>query len=297
MCDVPSHLAKHLAPDVMRALGWTKGQLAEHVAGVDRTQDFVELFSGTGGLSTACRMRGLSVLSYDLKDDPIHENMMTAEGRAYATLAVLSVKPHGCVWVGFPCTTMVWISRSAMKRTHSTPDGDVARPDVAAANSMAAFVSVLLRVAFLREVTWIIEQPGSSVLFSLGVMKHLISSTKAGRVWAHLGAFGGDLMKPSLFYGTVPWRDLICRTMPRDKSKNMSKGKYWVRKGASVTGTKALKSSEHYPRPFCKAVAMYIHRAVQGKPCATQSVAQPSAKRTCKRPCQMHDVGFCWAIE
>ena len=72
--------------------------------------------------------------------------------------------------------------------------------------------------------------------------------------WTSLGGFGGPIAKPTMLVGTAPWMWKLYGRQP--KNLTWDEGLYWVVSKDShgrkmVTGTKALKGTEHYPVVFC----------------------------------------------
>eukprot|EP00969_Alexandrium_andersonii_P017782 778042-Alexandrium_andersonii.AAC.1 len=114
-----------------------------------------------------------------------------------------------------------------MGRTRARPEGQEGRRDVYFANRMAEFVTCLLILASLRGVFWIVEQPGSSLLFELRCFRSAIAKCKASRVYTMLSGYGHDLPKPSLFYGTAPWMSNMYRKASRSVAKQACE--YWYR--------------------------------------------------------------------
>ena len=123
------------------------------------------------------------------------------------------------------------------------------------ANQMAEFCCHLCYIAWLRGVDFIFEQPSSSLLYTLDCCKVLTMLTKAVLQWTSLGGFGGPIAKPTMFLGTAPWLWRLYRETPKLLAGD--KGEYYhisIKADGTkqVTGTKKLKSSEHYPTIFCE---------------------------------------------
>ena len=113
-------------------LGWGSTQKAVLAAlsDIKRNKHSCELFCGTAGVSTALAKHKFKTRKFDLKIGGFLHDMTTVEGQSSTLLAVLSLVEHGILWVGFPCTTFVWIGRRVMKRTKLDPFGDVSREDI-----------------------------------------------------------------------------------------------------------------------------------------------------------------------
>ena len=271
-------IVKEIPPEVLRFLGWTRKNAGYRLGRVKRNKDLFELFSGSGGLSDAFENDGGRVTRFDMKNDPVQQNLCTVEGMALALMTVLSVVAGGLVWVGFPCTTMVWMARSAMRRTKAFPEGNCMRADVRDANFMAWYCAKLLYICHLRGVRYIIEQPATSVLWRLRPMVWLEEETYAGRVFGDLGVWGHSMTKPSVFKGTAWYMHKLGKTLT--KIQKQAKDKKHVNSirpngKKQVRGKKDLKASEHYPKNMCKLISA----AAMKRPMQEDALMVPSKKQ------------------
>ena len=124
------------------------------------------------------------------------------------------------------------------------------------ANLMAIFIAKLCYISWLRNVTWLIEQPVSSVLYVLPCMLHVIRQTKACFQYTCLGGFGGPIAKQTMLVGTGSFLWKLYRSKPIDLADH---DEYyclsWKKNGEKqVTGKKALQGTEHYPARFCNSL-------------------------------------------
>ena len=210
---------------------------------------------------------------FDYIVDNAHD-MTTAHGFGHAIKIALSIMPGGVVWFGVPCSTFVWMSRSHTKRTRQKPWGDRTRLDVCRANLIVKHVGILLELLVKRSVYFIIEQPAGSLLWWMPVMRRaarLSFRRKRRKVcrWARcfvwLGYYGHEISKPTELQGIfLCLKDILPsrRPMPSENKALfyvVSRHKNKIR----VTGRPGLKSTEHYPLQFCKAVALTVAANVE----------------------------------
>jgi hypothetical protein len=67
----------------------------------------VELFSGVGCITRACRLEGLRCEPYDIDLDGKMHNMLTTRGFLYALCLVVRLDVNGLLWSGIPCSSWV----------------------------------------------------------------------------------------------------------------------------------------------------------------------------------------------
>lgn len=72
------------------------------------------------------------------------------------------------------CSTFVHVNTGTSKRSDAMPDGDVAVPSVQKGNGLAACSCLFALVVTLLEGTFLLEQPGSSVLMKTERMQWLV---------------------------------------------------------------------------------------------------------------------------
>ena len=85
-------------------------------------------------------------------------------GLIYAVRQTLRLVPSGLVFLGVPCSMLVWISSGTHGRAAPNFMGDSSIPGVVASNTLLARASLLCCLAMARSVFWAVEQPGSSCL-------------------------------------------------------------------------------------------------------------------------------------
>lgn len=81
-----------------------------------RNWDFVDICAGAARIAKWCVTAGLKGAAIDVEYGQ-HMDINSPEGFALAVLAVLRVKPGGMVFAAAQCSSWVWISRGASKRS------------------------------------------------------------------------------------------------------------------------------------------------------------------------------------
>lgn len=254
---------------VLRCLGWSSPLDIEDELLKPRVKHFAEFFCGTGGLTTALSQAGMRCAWFDIHLEPSHD-ILTAIGVAEAVRIALSVIPGGVVWFGVPCSTFVWMARGHTKRSRQNPLGDLTRADVSRANRIAQIVVMLCQVLSKRGVFFVMEQPAGSLLWQTPCMRLAARRLWVkGRPWSRrfvwLGHFGHKICKPTELCGIFP---NLVRILPSRRPRGKSAaGMYrvWTSKKngrTCVCGSAGLKSTEHYPKRFCEAVAREVVKCI-----------------------------------
>ncbi len=268
--DLQHFFSKGFPPQVLAEVGWDIHGVMKQARKIARVHEACELFCGHAGFCKGVQAAGGRTTAMDVLLSANHD-LTTVGGMAAALLGVMSVVKGGTVWVGFPCNTFIWLTRRTSQRSSASPEGNVLRKDVQEANQMAWFVSKLLCLAAIRGVLFVIEQPASSLLFSLPAINWLQTVTQCSMVRGELGAWGHQMAKPSVFMYAGPFQEVLGRMMgPRQRKSGQRKKGYIiskVRKGENagrrqVTGTAALAATAQYPSRFCAAMGKQVMAAV-----------------------------------
>ena len=132
----------------------------------------------------------------------------------------------GCHWATV-CSSWVWICRSTTKRSIAFPLGIEPRcKAVEAGNIMVSNMAVLLLWALAKKVSWVVEQPGTSLMFEHPRLKQvkdaMRSSTDPRFQWTTeticMGAHGANSSKPTMLVASSPWiRGLVVPLTEADK--------------------------------------------------------------------------------
>lgn len=175
---------------------------------------------------------------------------------------VCRCKANALIWLVVPCSSWVFVGRSNAGRYAWYPAGDNGRAYTQQHNHIAFVAANLALLAFHLGLLYVIEQPGTSVLFDWLPLLRILARTKARRGVGHMIGFGGTSMKTLRFRGTVPWLEsleCLSKSMRRHAApastalvevRTLQSGR------ASITGKrKELKDSGAYTRAFAEAVA------------------------------------------
>ena len=134
------------------------------------------------------------------------------------------------------------------------PLGDTSRPFVSQGNEIATVVSQVMQLARMRQLFFVIEQPGSSLLFDHPDIARSLSPADH-KIRVSMGKLGASSAKPTILYGNWPMLPVLQareRALPK-----VQPGVKLARKTPSgVTGIKrALEASAAYPTLFCYTLA------------------------------------------
>ena len=236
---------------------------------VRRNLDIVEACSGVARIARWGELGGMRVAAIDREYGP-HMDMTTAEGMALATLLLLRVRVGGLFFNACQCSTWVWIGRAQTKRSKECIMGDSEKQSVQEANVLNKYSAVLAHIAWLLGVTWVIEQPASSLFWETPDMRNVLALTAAGRVHFPMSNFGHEMPKPTVLRGTARWFHNLHPPTPLLPIKKKPAARIQKKPAAYVTTKtidkdghvkrqvtgrcKALKASQVYPVKFALAV-------------------------------------------
>ena len=223
--------------------------------------DVVEGMAGCQSLSKAMRELGVSAVALDRL---YHTNLDLATNAGFRAwcLSLRHLRKNGLLWLAVECKTWVWIGRCQTGRSKSFPLGDESNPKVREANKVMLRVAFLCIVATCVDVSFIVEQPVTSLLDSVPVFQGLMRAACARRVPLDLGAYGAPTKKPLKLWGTTKWLNSLTRRVPRNwkQTRATAVTKTVVVKGSAKRVSrglvKELSASEHYSQEFAKAVAL-----------------------------------------
>ena len=222
-----------------------------------------DIFSGTGNMAAAFGAFGMLSSTFEKQNDPEGQDVTTDKGMGILLYMIARVEPGGIVWLGPPCSSWVWLSRSTTKRSASKVEGDTTVPSVAEANAIANIVADIMRVCHALGVFYVVEQPRTSLLFDYSPMRSALDETTALHVALNLGQAGATSQKPLTLWGTAPWLRSLAGTIRRRPMLSTTRP-LTDRRGGTVNGRKAaLSASASYPRTFCCIVAR-LHAASIG---------------------------------
>lgn len=137
--------------------------------------DFVEFFAGQQAVSNAMKDAALVAAVFELKLDPIGQNMLTDLGFANAMNLCLSLKPGAGCLMAPVCSTWTFMNRGTSKRSLACPYGNTAVQSVQEGNTMVARCVLLLLLLASRGCWWVLEQPQGSLMQEHPALQHLMS--------------------------------------------------------------------------------------------------------------------------
>lgn len=220
--------------------------------------DFVEFNAGVGHVTKGVLAQGLFAVAVDKVFSPSH-NCTSPEGMRFWFEILLYVRQHGHAWFAPDCSSWVWICRHVHGRGKGNIMGHLDFPRTRIANEISYFQSALLLLCFLLDITYLIEQPLSSLLDQVPHIIKVLDLTEATYDITWLGAYGGSSPKCLKFYTTCSWvSDLYLPRPAPHPDRRLA-----VKKGKKVTGIrKALKASAIYPALFGAKVGQLFAQAL-----------------------------------
>ena len=151
-------------------------------------------------------------------------DFMTDEGIFHAIALARRLKPvTGLQTFATVCSTWVWISRSSTRRSRQNVLGNQWIDNVAKANAMVSRMCLLICFLSARFISWILEQPASSLMVHHPRMRQIkeFSKVESGaglsefhEVKTSMGAFGAATRKPSKLYSSEKWIAKLERSIP-----------------------------------------------------------------------------------
>ena len=167
----------------------------------------LEVFSGTGNLSTAFAGMVGPVLTLELLDDSTC-NILHVNGLRKLLIKLMRVMRCGWLWLGTPCKSWVALSRSFSRRSMLIPEGPPASATSARQrlyldehNGIAQLTALLFETACLLSIHPVIEQPQSSLLFHYKPVESVLNKFEAMHIAFQMAAFGGSSPKPLIIRG------------------------------------------------------------------------------------------------
>lgn len=119
---------------------------------------------------------------------------------------------------------------------------------------MVSRMALILYVLAAKEIFWVYEQPGSSLLWTHPRMEGFFNSNQAFRIWTWMGAFGAKSPKGSVLVGPVKDIAKLCRELPKKPWASIAKKSASKSGKVSVSGTADVKASQSYTAAFGFAV-------------------------------------------
>ena len=234
--------------------------------------DFVEWYSGVGVIRDELLRRGYTAVGFDINEHHHFENFVSAAGMLTAMQLFRRLRSHGGQSWATVCSSWIWMSRSSTLRSDAFPLGFPGRPQgksVQNGNTMVSNMAVFLYWALSKQSTWIIEQPGTSLMWEHPRLKQLRrwmdshadpTNYKYSTVTTSMGAFGAATVKPSALHGSSPWvldlgRSLTTQQREAIRAESTEEVSIKDSETGAVTGGDDLKGTQEYPPGYGVAVS------------------------------------------
>ena len=233
--------------------------------------DCVEYFCGRGMVhKSMMESYGFNVKGYDIAHGK-DEDLNSPRGWITALLWCLRIHTEGLAWLGTVCSSWVCVCRASTRRSLANPRGDLRSGSVREGNRHAARSAAIAAICYSRMVTWILEQPLSSLLPCHPALMHIQRrAVELGkrflRIDTYQGAFAAETLKPTMLLSSNLCIQAMIRPHPGHAVFDTSRT---CLKGTSATGRKTytgnkdeLKATQTYSREFGIAVTeMYARRS------------------------------------
>eukprot|EP00959_Pyramimonas_sp_CCMP1952_P411942 8632384-Pyramimonas_sp.AAC.1 len=221
---------------------------------VARDLDAIEICCGWGQLSYWCRQKCKRVWEFDRRRHP-DESLNVGLGMFWCVLLLLRVEVRGLMWLAPECSTWTFVAMGHTKRNIDINGAHATRDDVRDANDSCLFLARLWRLAHARSVWVMCEQPADSCLYQFPPFKSILEEVNAVSVFTWLSGFGHEMAKPTRLQVSNGIADLCqCLIKPKPPAGSCAQP-YHMEGKFLVTEKVALRSSGHYPKAFCKAIA------------------------------------------
>ena len=169
---------------------------------------------------------------------------------------LLYSSPELVCLVATECSTFVHVNTGTSKRSWALPDGDPEVQSVQRGNSLAACSALFILTVCLLQSTFLLEQPGSSVLMGTQWFQWLIEVLKELKIkmWRQafwMGCYGHWSPKRSLLWSnSCVVRIFTTHELAAKRSKPqpaMATTVRYVKKDGSIgyTGSRHLKATEY----------------------------------------------------
>eukprot|EP00971_Amphidinium_carterae_P350023 6491348-Amphidinium_carterae.3 len=232
-----------------------------------------DVFSGKGNLAEAFWETGIEAETFELEDscsqDILSEEVFVEEkgfdmfvsvflkrGINHVLCVVARMPPRSLVFLGPPCSSFVWISRSIAQRTKFNPLGNEAVQFVRTGNRIAIVVARLMLLLSTLGIDFIIEQPATSMFWLHPAIAKVCQtmSSKLVRLGFEMGSFGASSAKPTKLVGSARWI-LALSSFKVPRKTNRKRLAHKSEHGVVTGKNNDLKASAMYPVKFCFLVA------------------------------------------
>ena len=182
----------------------------------DPCSDRAEYFCSLGMVHKSLMAKGWKCLGYDIAHGKDQD--LNSAGRWITALlwCLRFASSTGLSWLGTVCSSWVCVCRASTRRSIANPRGDTRSGSVRERNRHAARSATIAAICYSRLVTWILEQPLSSLLLQHPAFVHIQrKAVELGmrfiRIETYQGPFGADTLKPTMLASS----DLCIQAMRR----------------------------------------------------------------------------------
>ena len=254
-------------PDLAQKLACvTERTFANRENPTGRLPDFLEFWCGAGNLTRSLLESGLHGFGFDINMSSAHDCLCRQGLRLWLNM-LASVRQHGLIWLGPPCSSFVVLCRCQSQREASNDYmGDQTRQFVQVGNAHMSVAALIFLLACVTGLSVVLEQPESSVMCLCPAMASVLQFARAFPVKTYLGCFGGSSVKPlQLWTNKLQFLDLA-RDRPASVDLCAPDSQPLVVRGAdgSFTGVKdKLVESQVYTHAFGRAVTQAFVRELE----------------------------------
>ena len=205
----------------------------------------LEIFSGSGRLTTSCSGAGISMFRpFDIINGPEFDAFAKCIDKWIVTGLVLFV------WMGPPCKSFSALRNwdlGGPLRPKGSPEGDESNEEVRIGNLLWRRALALAQLCYDHNVPFCIEHPVGSAAWRWGETQRIMQLPGVSKFRVDWCAYdfveGVSTMKPTALMSNMPWLSNTLRRCPGDHAH----AKHLRGAAASVAAA--------YPWAFCKAFA------------------------------------------
>ena len=224
--------------------------------------DTVEFFAGCKAWTKGMAARGFETATFEMLDDPVHQNIMNSYGFLYACeLAMLTIDYLGFGWLAVLCSTWIWMCRASTGRSKWNPLGHKGRTSAKTehGNVMMARAAAIMRLYGARRIDSCLEQPDNSCgPTGEPRMSATINLLEMKKTKISMGNFRGPSKKDMQLWSQGEWVPGLYRKFDRAMMGTPPAMPLTVPNegpAGGVNGAAGLKDSQAYTLEFGHACA------------------------------------------
>ena len=225
--------------------------------------DYIEWFSGVQSVRNGVALFGYTAMAFDVCNDNL-EDFISLQGMITALVWLMACVPRAGHHFATVCSTWIWRSRSSTLRSDAQPMGLLPRSQVVEqANEQVSLMALYIWIIMASDGSWILEQPGSSLMIEHPRMQQLKEYFKDR--WQEtgfcMGAYGHQTLKPTKLYSCDGDVHMLKKDVPPELREQNAEAENLasVDELGGVTGGSELKSSQAYPVAYGEAVGKMFH--------------------------------------